>query len=783
LTLEKVSIESDFPIYKYGNRSFLIDDTLKNNVILYDILNLLDNGFNFIPCTNYNFQSLIFNIIKNFDSKFYNFNANYFYSIKNNNYINSIDKNKGSGNIMEKLKSKRSIENIPILKDSLNFRFEFICNLHKHITNDKHKINLSYKEILSLKKFLKEKPFSIIEADKNVGACIISNELKDILTKNSLNDPKIYKKLETNPLFSSINYINSELKQLKDLKHISNSFYKKLVVKNSAKLSTYRINLKIHKAKFGIRPIVNCKNNATSKLSLFIEELLKPIVRNTESFLQDSQHLLQICDKIVLDDSEYYIYSCDFESLYTNIDLKLAMDLIIETLLENNISNQNFDIIAIKTILNLIFTQNYFSYKDEFFIQLDGIAMGIICGPSIANIVVAKLEKSWLFIHKPLIYRRYIDDIIIITKILLDEINFKNQFRNLKLNILRGKKLPFLDLIIMIDEIKRCIKFSLYVKPTNSFSFLKYNSNHPQHIFRNIPISCLIRIKRICSDYIDYLYYSRILLIQLLSRGYKFEYLNKAIKYIGKLDRQSLIQYKNKDQSDLFKNKIIISMKYDQNYSNIKKLLYSSWNKNDNKNNEIHTDINFNNKNKKSLFISSGVNTNLKRLLVFNAKLNRNLNYKSEPCNKLNCTICPFMETTNFFRFNNGLCFPILNNNNCDSKNCIYIIYCNRCINCFYIGETINFRTRFSTHKSSINNFDPIYKINTEVAEHFNLKDHEFTKNLKIIIFKSNIKDENIRKSIEDEIMFICDYTKTFIINTKRRNLSYINKFFTFDFI
>ena len=143
------------------------------------------------------------------------------------------------------------------------------------------------------------------------------------------------------------------------------------------------------------------------------------------------------------------------------------MDLI-ETLLENNISNQNFDIIAIKTILNLIFTQNYFSYKEEFFIQLDGIAMGIICGPSIANIVVAKLEKSWLFIHKPLIYRRYIDDIIIITKILLDEINFKNQFRNLKLNILRGKKLPFLDLIIMIDEIKRCIKFSLYVKPTNS---------------------------------------------------------------------------------------------------------------------------------------------------------------------------------------------------------------------------------------------------------------------------------------------------------------------------
>ncbi len=605
------------------------------------------------------------------------------------------------------------------------------------------------------------------------------------------------------------------MNKLKEFKHISNSLHKKLLVKDSAKLSSYRINLKIHKTKFGIRPIVDCKNNPTSKLSLFIEELLKPIVRKTDSFLQDSQHLLQICDKIILENNEYYIYSCDFESLYTNIDLKLAMDLIIETLLENNILNNNFDIIAIKTILNLIFTQNYFSYKEEFFSQIEGIAMGIICGPSIANIVVAKLENSWLFIHKPLIYRRYIDDIIIITKILLDENNFKNQFRNLKLNIIRGKKVPFLDLIIMIDEIKNCIKFSLYVKPTNSFSFLKYNSNHPQHIFKNIPISCLIRIRRICSDYIDYLYFSRILLVQLLSRGYKFEYLNKIIKNIGKLDRQSLIQYKNKDQSELFKNKIIISMKYDHNYSNVKQLLYSSWKNNDNSkykpiyinqnnididnlinnnshsndNDSLNLNININNKNIynvnnniKSLFITFGVKTNLKQLLVFNSKLESNFNYKSEPCNKVGCTICPYMTTTKIFKFNNGLCFPILNNNNCNSLNCIYIIYCNRCVNCFYIGETINFRTRFRTHKSCIKNFDAIYKINTEVAEHFNLKDHDFTKNLKIIIFKSNIINENIRKSIEDEIMFICDYTNTYIINKKRRNLSCVNKFFTFDF-
>jgi effector-binding domain-containing protein len=96
------------------------------------------------------------------------------------------------------------------------------------------------------------------------------------------------------------------------------------------------------------------------------------------------------------------------------------------------------------------------------------------------------------------------------------------------------------------------------------------------------------------------------------------------------------------------------------------------------------------------------------------------------------------------------------------------------CVNCYYIGETTNFRNRFSTHKSCIINFKPLGKINSEVAEHFNLKGRNFNTNLKIIIFKSNIIDEDTRKSIEDELMFICDYTGISFINIRRRNLHYV---------
>ena len=56
------------------------------------------------------------------------------------------------------------------------------------------------------------------------------------------------------------------------------------------------------------------------------------------------------------------------------------------------------------------------TYNGEYYSQVKGIAMEVICDPYIAYIVVYKLEKSWLVILKPLMYKRYIDDIFIVTK-------------------------------------------------------------------------------------------------------------------------------------------------------------------------------------------------------------------------------------------------------------------------------------------------------------------------------------------------------------------------------
>ena len=148
--------------------------------------------------------------------------------------------------------------------------------------------------------------------------------------------------------------------------------------------------------------------------------------------------------------------------------------------------------------------------------------MGCKCGPTIANLYLYTYEINWLNENNPVCYGRFIDDIMVANETPLDINIFKNTFNYLKLNIETGEKINFLDLIISYDFLTNKFITSLYTKPTNTFSYLISISNHPEHIFKNIPKSLFIRLRRICSSYLDYIFQCRILINQLEKRGYNF---------------------------------------------------------------------------------------------------------------------------------------------------------------------------------------------------------------------------------------------------------------------
>jgi hypothetical protein len=199
-----------------------------------------------------------------------------------------------------------------------------------------------------------------------------------------------------------------------------------------------------------------------------------------------------------------------------------------------------------------------------------GIAMGTICAPSVANIYVYCLEKFFLEKYKEhiFLYVRFIDDIFVITSFNFNIENLKNSFDTLILNIISDKIVNFLNLNISLCNLTGKLIYSIYIKPTNVFSYLLTTSNHPKHIFKNIPYGLFLTIRRICTNFSDFLYFSRKLHFHLLKRGYEGKILQKVANSVGKLNRDQLLPYKIREKSNIFNNNFLFKIPFEMNLDN-----------------------------------------------------------------------------------------------------------------------------------------------------------------------------------------------------------------------
>ena len=73
-------------------------------------------------------------------------------------------------------------------------------------------------------------------------------------------------------------------------------------------------------------------------------------------------------------------------------------------------------------------------------------------------------------------------------------------------------------------------------------SYLLTSSCHPSHITENIPYSLALRLKRICSDNLDFVKQLDTLKELLLTRGYKPNYILKAFERVAVIDRSTALK-------------------------------------------------------------------------------------------------------------------------------------------------------------------------------------------------------------------------------------------------
>ena len=132
----------------------------------------------------------------------------------------------------------------------------------------------------------------IFQCDKNVGTAFISRENYEKLANEHLNNNETYRIIENDPLEDISYNINTTILDLIEKKDINKRLGNNLIEKNP-KLGTLNIQVKLHKQKRGIRPIINSIRHPTSRISLFLYCILIFFVQSMSSYLKDSQSLIQ----------------------------------------------------------------------------------------------------------------------------------------------------------------------------------------------------------------------------------------------------------------------------------------------------------------------------------------------------------------------------------------------------------------------------------------------------------------------------------------------------------
>ena len=464
-----------------------------------------------------------------------------------------------------------------------------------------------------------------------------------------------------------------------------------------------------------------------------------------------------------------FLYSLDFVSLYQNIDPEHAT-FVLTDFMSRILDTNHLSIYAFKVLLTLLFENNVFKFKNNYYRQQKGLIMGCICGPTIANLYLYIMEQNWINIHKPLLYYRFIDDIFLVTEKELNFKQFEETFIYLKLTLNHGNTINFLDLNISFNSITNKLETSVYYKPTNNFSYLITSSDHPESIFKNIPKSLFIRLRRINSNFSDFVLACKEIINQLLKRGYKFRVLIKTFKIISDTERNTLIPYKEKN--NIFKNdkkNILFFKKFNYNFTDCKKIIFNSFYKTFN-NYEYMKNVNL-------LFINN-VNNNLNNIFIHNIRNETRFKFSTSKCLETKCISCKFIHNKSFISIKNAK-IPLLNFADCNTTHIVYIILCLKC-NIFYIGETkFSLRKRFSQHLNNIRNFIPFTRYcNKVVATHFRRNNHKASE-IKICVFKSNLIDDLTRKSVERDLIDILNNQKNNIcindfISKKIQKLAFI---------
>ena len=124
----------------------------------------------------------------------------------------------------------------------------------------------------------------------------------------------------------------------------------------------------------------------------------------------------------------------DVSSLYTNIPQEEGIDVVCRYYEDHYEQKLSIPTSDLRELMRLILEEKSFKFNEKHFVQTHGIAMGTKMAVAFSVIFMVDLEKRLLAASplKPLVWKRFIDDIFFLSNIPMEEVsifvNFPNSF-------------------------------------------------------------------------------------------------------------------------------------------------------------------------------------------------------------------------------------------------------------------------------------------------------------------------------------------------------------------
>ena len=136
------------------------------------------------------------------------------------------------------------------------------------------------------------------------------------------------------------------------------------------------MTVKIHKTPWALQPITACRNTCMFALGVVLESLLQQVATTFPSYFNNSKNLKTDLENIGILPLGAKLVIADTVSMYTNIDTDAALTEIANYLRRNDEAFPRLPIEGLIEGLAIVMRNNYFTFRDTYWLQKTGAAMG-----------------------------------------------------------------------------------------------------------------------------------------------------------------------------------------------------------------------------------------------------------------------------------------------------------------------------------------------------------------------------------------------------------------------